>query len=74
MIPAFGTGVVQADAVTTLMGFVRQFQALARSEGPKLSYRLTGKLKLRDRMTSVPFEMRGDDLLQLKRPADRRDE
>jgi LEA14-like dessication related protein len=74
VVPAFGTGVVQAEAVTTLMGFVRQVQAIARAEGPKLSYRLTGKLKLRDRTFSVPFEMRGDDLLQLRRPSNRRDE
>ncbi|HEX2500017.1 MAG TPA: LEA type 2 family protein [Methylomirabilota bacterium] len=74
VVPAYGTGVVQTEAITTLMGFVRQFQALARSDGPRLSYRLTGKLKVRDRMFSIPFEMRGDDLLQLGRPKDRRDE
>src|SRR5262245_51107187 len=76
VVPAFGSGVVEAEAITTLMGFVRQFQALMRSGsgGPKLSYHLSGKLKLRDRMSSIPFEMRGDDLLQFQRPSNRRDE
>jgi LEA14-like dessication related protein len=74
VIPAFGSGVVQAEAVTTLSGFVRQFQTLARAGGPKLSYRLTGKLKVRDRAFSVPFEMRGDDLLQFQARSNRRDE
>jgi hypothetical protein len=31
-------------------------------------YRLAGKLKVRDRMFSIPFEMRGDDLLKFRRP------
>jgi LEA14-like dessication related protein len=74
VIPAFGSGVVQAEAVTTLMSFVRQVQMMGRGGGPKLSYAVTGKLKVRDRMTAIPFEMRGDDLLQLQRPKDRRDE
>jgi LEA14-like dessication related protein len=74
VVPAFGTGVVEAEAITTLMGFVRQFQALTRSGGPKLSYHLTGKLKVRDRMSAIPFEMRGDDLLQFQQRGDRRDE
>ncbi len=74
VIPAFGSGVVQAEAITTLSGFVRQFKTLAREGGPKLSYHLTGKLKVRDRSLSVPFEMRGDDLLQLQSRSNRRDE
>ena len=74
VIPAFGSGVVQAEAITTLSGLIRQFQTLARTGGPKLSYHLTGKLKVRDRAFSVPFEVRGDDLLQLQAPSNRRDE
>jgi hypothetical protein len=73
VVPAFGSGVVQAETVTTLIAFVRQFQGLAGT-GPKLTYRVTGKLKLRDRAFTIPFEMRGDDLLQLQRPPGRRDE
>jgi LEA14-like dessication related protein len=74
VIPAFGSGVVQAEAITTLSGFIRQFKTLAREGGPKLSYHLTGKLKVRDRSLSVPFEMRGDDLLQFQSRSNRRDE
>src|SRR5262245_53853417 len=66
VVPAYGTGVVEAEAITTLMGFVRQFQALTRSGGPKLSYHLTGKLKVRDRTSAIPFEVSGDDLLQFQ--------
>jgi LEA14-like dessication related protein len=66
VVPAYGTGVIEAEAITTLMGFVRQLEALTQ-DGPKLSYRLSGKLKVRDRMFSIPFEMRGDDLLKLRR-------
>ena len=74
VIPAFGSGVVQAEAITTLSGLIRQFQTLTRAGGPKLSYHLTGKLKVRDRAFSVPFEMGGDDLLQLQARSNRRDE
>ena len=74
VIPAFGSGVVQAEAITTLSGLIRQFQTLTRAGGPKLSYHVTGKLKVRDRTFSVPFEMRGDDLLQFQARSNRRDE
>jgi len=62
VIPAYGQHVVETEAITTLMGFVRQLEQ-ARSGGPKFSYRLTGKLKLRDRTFPVAFEMTGDDVL-----------
>lgn len=62
VIPAFGQNVVETEAITTLMGFVRQLEQ-ARSGGPKLSYRLIGKLNLRDRTSPVAFEMTGEDLL-----------
>jgi LEA14-like dessication related protein len=48
VVPAYGSGVVEAEAITTLMGFIRQFQALTRSGGLKLSYRLTGTLASRE--------------------------
>jgi LEA14-like dessication related protein len=68
VIPAYGQDVVETEAITTLMGFVRQIDAHARSERPKLSYRLAGKLKLRDRPTPFSFEMKGDDLFEIRRP------
>ena len=51
-----------------------EIKTLTRGGGPKLSYHLTGKLKVRDRTLSVPFEMRGDDLLQFQARSNRRDE
>jgi LEA14-like dessication related protein len=62
VIPAYGQDVVETEAITTLMGFVRQLEQ-ARSDGPKMSYRLTGKLKLRGRASPVSCEMKGDDVL-----------
>jgi LEA14-like dessication related protein len=62
VIPAFGQDVVETEAITTLMGFVRQLEQ-ARAGGPKLGYRLTGKLELRDRTSPVAFEMTGEDFL-----------
>src|SRR5262245_9863106 len=66
VIPAFGSGVVEAEAITTLSGFIRQFQTLTRAGGPKLSYHLTGKLRVSNRPFSVPFVLRGEDPLPLQ--------
>ena len=60
-IPAFGQGVIETEAITTLMGFIRQFRRLERAKAA-FDYRLTGKIKLRDHPSAVPFEMRGDNL------------
>jgi LEA14-like dessication related protein len=68
VIPAYGQNVVETEAITTLMAFVRQIDAQARSERPKMSYRLAGKLKLRDRPAPLSFEMKGDDLFEFRRP------
>jgi LEA14-like dessication related protein len=64
VIPAYGQDVIETEAITTLMGFVRQLEQV-RAGGPKMSYRLTGKLKLRDQASPVSFEMTGEDLLGL---------
>jgi LEA14-like dessication related protein len=77
VVPAYGTGVIEAETIASLSGFVRQLRAFMQSDGPRLSYRLHGKLKVRERAFAIPFEMRGDDLLKFRRsePArDRRDE
>jgi LEA14-like dessication related protein len=65
VIPAYGQDVIETEAITTLMGFVRQLEQV-RSDGPKMTYRLTGKLKLRDRASPVSFEMKGDDFLPFR--------
>jgi LEA14-like dessication related protein len=68
VVPAYGQEVVETEAIATLMGFVRQLRSQGRSGQPKLSYRLTGKLKLRDRATPLSFEMKEDDVLGLQFP------
>jgi hypothetical protein len=75
VVPAYGTGVIEAETIASLSGFVRQLRAFMQSDGPRL--RLAGKLKVRERAFAIPFEMRGNDLLKFRRsePArNRRDE
>src|SRR5215510_5030401 len=75
VVPAYGSGVIEAETIATLMGLFRQLRTFSQSGGPQLSYRLAGKLKVRDQAFAIPFEMRGDDLLKFQRPVrDRRDE
>jgi LEA14-like dessication related protein len=62
VIPAFGQGMFETEAITTLMGFIRQFRAMERARRPLFAYRLTGKVKLRDHSLPLPFEVRGDNL------------
>jgi hypothetical protein len=72
VIPAFGrawSGGSGHDAV----GVRPAVQTLARAGGRAL-LPPPGKLKVRDRAFSVPFEMRGDDLLQFQARSNRRDE
>jgi LEA14-like dessication related protein len=69
VVPAYGSGLIEAEAIATLMGLVRQIETLTLPGGPKLSYRLAGRLKVRHRTFSIPFEMRGDDLLTFRRPS-----
>jgi LEA14-like dessication related protein len=61
-IPAFGQGVIETEAITTLMGFIRQFREVERAKRVSFAYRLTGKIKLRDHTFAVPFEMSGENL------------
>jgi LEA14-like dessication related protein len=62
VIPAFGQGIFETEAITTLMGFIRQFRELERARRALFAYRLTGKVKLRDHSFPLPFEVRGDNL------------
>jgi LEA14-like dessication related protein len=65
-VPPFGEGVVDAVAITTLGGFVRQLGELKAGE-PALRYRLRGTITLQDRTGGVPFEMDGDGLSPFRR-------
>ena len=62
IIPAFSQGTIETEAITTLTGLVRQLREVGRARRPPIAYRLTGKVKLRDHPSALPFEMRGDIL------------
>jgi hypothetical protein len=49
----------ETEAITTLMGFIRQFREMERARRPLFAYRLTGKVKLQDHSLPLPFEVRG---------------
>jgi LEA14-like dessication related protein len=62
IIPAFSQGTIDTEAITTLPGLNRQFREVGRTRRPPLAYRLTGKVKLQDHPSALPFEMRGENL------------
>ena len=62
VIPAFGQGVIETEAITTLIGFIRQVRELERARRAAFTYRLRGKMKLQDHAGTLPFEMSGDTL------------
>jgi len=62
IIPAFSQGTIETEAITTLTGLIRQLREVGRTRRPPIAYRLTGKVKLRDHPSALPFEMRGDNL------------
>jgi LEA14-like dessication related protein len=62
IIPAFSQGTIDTEAISTLPGLIRQIREVARARRPPLAYRLTGKVKLQDHASAVPFEMRGENL------------
>jgi hypothetical protein len=74
VIPAFGQGMFETEAITTLMGFIRQFRELHRARRALFAYRLTGKVKLLDHSSPVPFEVRGDNLWSTAAPRTRPNE
>jgi hypothetical protein len=47
----------ETEAITTLMGFIRQFREMERARRPLFAYRLTGKVKLQDHSLPLPFEV-----------------
>lgn len=59
MLPRFGESVIELSGVSTLFGFVRQFQALQERKTRGMDYKLSGKLKLNKRFGSLPFSYEG---------------
>jgi len=58
-VPRFGESIIELSGVSTLFGFVRQFQAMQERETQGMHYKLSGKLSLDNRFGSVPFNYEG---------------
>lgn len=68
IIPEFGEEVVEIEAVSDMTSILRQFQEFTAGGIQKVSYRLTGKARLANRMRKLPFEYKGElDLHQYSR-------
>ncbi len=60
IIPEFGEEVVEIVAASDLASMLTQFQKLTLGGTKKVSYRLTGKAKLTNRIRRLPFEYKGE--------------
>jgi LEA14-like dessication related protein len=60
IIPEFGEEVVEIVAASDLTSMLRQFQELISGGTKKVSYLLTGKAKLTNRLRRLPFEYKGE--------------
>ena len=58
-VPRFGESIIELSGISTLFGFVRQFQALQERKTQDMHYKLSGKLSLDNRFGSVPFNYEG---------------
>jgi LEA14-like dessication related protein len=58
-VPRFGESIIELSGVSTLFGFVRQFQALQERKTQGMDYKLSGKLSLDYRFGSLPFSYEG---------------
>lgn len=58
-VPRFGESIIELTGISTLFGLVRQIHALKEDETGKFSYKLSGKLSLRNRLGSLPFSYEG---------------
>ena len=58
-VPRFGESIIELSGVSTLFGFMRQFQALQDRKTPGMQYKLSGKLSLDNKFGSLPFSYEG---------------
>ena len=58
-VPRFGEAIIELSGVSTLFGFMRQFQALQERKTQGMDYRLSGKLVLENAFGSLPFSYEG---------------
>jgi LEA14-like dessication related protein len=59
-VPRYGVDVLEVEAVSTLVGIMRQLMELEKGAPTSLKYRVTGKVSLRDRTFRVPFDYEGE--------------
>lgn len=59
VIPALGEAVVEVEVVSSLLGMLRQLQALSADQQHSLDYRISGKLSLANRRARLPFDYHG---------------
>ncbi len=64
IIPAFGEEVIEIEATSDLTSILRQFQELISGGIERVSYRLTGKAKLSNRIRRLSYEYKGELSLQ----------
>jgi LEA14-like dessication related protein len=60
IVPAFGEEVVEINATSDFTSFLRQFQHLVAGGMKKVSYSLTGKAKVENRIRRLSFEYIGE--------------
>jgi LEA14-like dessication related protein len=58
-VPRYSEAVVDVSGVSTFFGFIRQIQALEQQAKPEVIYKLTGKISIRNRVGTLPFEYEG---------------
>ncbi len=60
VVPGFGEEVIEIDATSDLTNILTQFKNLMVGGISKVSYRLTGKAKVENRIRKLPFEYKGE--------------
>jgi len=63
-IPAFSDVKITGTGTTTLFGIARQLQGLQNNSTSALTYRLHGKISIRDKAFSIPFDITDSIKLQ----------
>ena len=59
LVPRYGSGFMQVEAVSTLGGLLRQFGRLRQGDKPVFKYRIKGSLSIASG-ARVPFDERGE--------------
>jgi LEA14-like dessication related protein len=67
-VPAFGEEIIGLNIISDLSSILGQLQGLATGRIERVSYRLTGSAKLKNRLRKIPFENKGEFELNLKSP------